>query len=109
MPESLPIACSLTAAELPGRLAAMAAVGSGALTDVEVHALSARLRFAAGPGVRERLEEIVAAESECCAFLTLALADEPDANVLTIEAPADAELVLAELVDAFRGGVKLAS
>lgn len=61
----------------------------------------ARLRFAAGAGIRERVDAIVAAESSCCAFLTMRVTDEPDAVVLTIDAPEDAELVLVELVDAF--------
>ena len=54
------------------------------------------------PGVEERLRSIVAAESECCAFLTMTIRDEGDALVLAIAAPEGAELVLEELVDGFR-------
>jgi hypothetical protein len=57
MPTDLPIACSLTAIELP----------------------------------------------RCCAFLTMRVSERPDEVVLAIDAPEDAGLVLAELVDAFRG------
>lgn len=103
MPTELPIACSLSATELPVRLAEMADLGRSALIDVRSEPLEAQLRFAAGAGIRHRVEAVVAAESQCCAFLTMRVADEPDAVVLTISAPKGAEAVLAELVDAFRG------
>ena len=108
MPTELPIACSLNATELPQRLAEMAALGRAALLDARTRPTRAELRFAAGAGVRERLEAIVAAESQCCAFLTLAVTEEPDAVLLTIDAPEGAEVVLAELVDAFRGQAQAA-
>jgi hypothetical protein len=102
MPSELPIACSLNASELPARLAEMADLGRAALIDARTEPTRAQLRFAAGAGFRARVEAIVAAESRCCAFLTMRVSDEPDTVVLTIDAPEDAELVLAELVDAFR-------
>ena len=54
------------------------------------------------PGVRERVERFVVAESACCAFLAMQVRDEPGTVVLDISAPDDAELVLKDLVDAFR-------
>ncbi len=102
MPTELPIACSLSGAELPARLAQIAALGRDALVDAKLGGTCATLRFAAGTGVRERVASIVAAESACCAFLTMRVSDEPGAVVLDITAPEDAELVLRELVDAFR-------
>jgi hypothetical protein len=101
MPSELPIACSLNASEFPARLAEMADLGRAALIDARTEPTRAQLRFTAGAGVRARVEAIVAAESQCCAFLTMRVSDEADTVVLTIDAPADAELVLAELVDAF--------
>jgi hypothetical protein len=98
----LPIACSLSATELPQRLAAMAELGSAALVAAHTEQRRARLVFAADAGVRERVEAIARAEAECCAFLSMRVTGEPDRVVLTIEAPAGAELVLAELVAAFR-------
>jgi hypothetical protein len=44
-----------------------------------------------------------AAESECCAFLTFGLNDDPTGLRLTIAAPEGAEPVLSELVGAFVG------
>jgi hypothetical protein len=101
--DALPIACSLAATELPKRLAEMADLGHAALIDARTEANRAELRFVAGAGVRDRVDAIVTAESQCCAFLDMAVTEEPDTVVLAIEAPDDAELVLTELVDAFRG------
>jgi hypothetical protein len=108
MPSELPIACSLNASEFPERLAEMADLGRAALIDARTEPTRAQLRFAAGAGVRARVEAIVAAESQCCAFLTMRVSDEPDTVVLAIDAPEDAELVLAELVDAFRNEQQVA-
>src|SRR5690348_14133862 len=104
MPTDLPIACSLSATELPKRLAEMADLGRSALIDARTEPLEAQLRFGAGAGIRDRLEAVVAAESQCCAFLTMRVHVEPDAVLLTISAPEGAEAVLSELVDAFRAG-----
>jgi hypothetical protein len=101
MPSELPIACSLSATELPVRQAEMAALGQDALTHASVEGAHAELRFAAGAGVRERVQEIVVAEGGCCAFLTMHVSDAPDTVVLSIDAPDGAEPVLRELVDAF--------
>jgi hypothetical protein len=103
MPTELPIACSLSATELPARLVQMAELGRDALVDVELSGTRATLRFAAGAGVHERVTSVVAAESACCAFLAMQVSDEHDAVALSITAPEDAELVLHELVEAFRG------
>jgi hypothetical protein len=106
MSAELPIACSLSATELPERLAEMADLGRAALMDARIEPGRAWLRFAAGAGVRDRVQAIVAAESECCAFLTMRVTDEPGAVVLTIDAPEDAGVVLAELVEAFGGSAR---
>jgi len=109
MPTDLPIACTLTASELTTRLREMADLGHAALVDARTTDDRAQLRFAAGAGVRERVAAIVAAESECCAFLTMRVSDEPDAIVVTIDAPEGAAPVLAQLIDAFRGEPQAAS
>jgi hypothetical protein len=101
MPEDLPIACSLSASEFPARRAQMAALGRDALVDARVDGLNAQLRFAAGAGVRERVERFAEDEGRCCSFLRLRIEDAPDEVLLVIDAPADAERVLAELVAAF--------
>jgi hypothetical protein len=101
VPAELPIACSLSAAELPVRMAEVAALGRDALLDARVDGARARLRFAPSAGLRERVERFAEAESRCCAFLAFEVEEGPDAVLLRIDAPAGAEGVLAELVAAF--------
>jgi len=103
MPAELPIVCSLSATELPVRLAQMADLGRAALLDAGHDERRAQVRFAAREGVRERVQAIADAESECCAFLTMRVSDVADTVVLSIEAPPGAEVVVEELVAAFRG------
>ena len=81
---SAPIACILDRALMPERVAEIAALARDGLQSVESTEGSATLRFRRDPAVRERLERIVAAESECCAFLDFTLDDEADATVLAI-------------------------
>lgn len=99
-----PIACTLTADELPARLEQIRSLARDALRAKTAAGTRAVLTFEPAPGVRERLAAIVAAESACCAFLTMTLAGGPGAITLTIDAPADAVPVLAELLAAFDPG-----
>jgi len=103
MPTELPIACTLDAAGLTDRLAEMSALGAQALTRAELDGRHAGLRFAARPGLWARLDAVVAAEAQCCAFLDMRLREEGGDLVLDVRAPAGAEPVLAEIVAAFRG------
>ena len=103
MPSDQPIACTLTAAEMPKRLADIRAIGDAYLRAVSADASTAVLRFSAKPDARERLEAIVVAESRCCAFLEFDLEHTTEAVVLTIRAPEGGELVMHQLVEAFGG------
>jgi hypothetical protein len=101
MSTELPIACSLSAGELDVRQAQIAELGRDALVEARVQAGHADLRFTDGAAVRERVERFVAAESECCAFLTMRVEHAPDEVRVAIDAPDGAELALEELVAAF--------
>ncbi len=103
MSADLPIACSLSASDLSERLAQIAALGDDALLHARNTGAHAELRFRAEPAIRERVEAIVAAESQCCAFLEMAVTDEPDGIALRIAGPKGAELTVQGFVDAFRG------
>lgn len=103
MPAELPIACSLSAAELSVRLAEIADLGRAALLEVHAEGTRAELRFAGESDVRERIDAIVAAESICCAFLTMRVSDAPPDVVLSVEAPQGAAIAVRQLIDAFRG------
>jgi hypothetical protein len=109
MPTELPIACSLSATELPVRLAEMSDLGRAALLDVERSGTRAVLHFRAGADTSRRLAAIVAAEARCCAFLDMRLRDADGGLALTIDAPPDAAPVLDELVAAFASAPHTAS
>ncbi len=88
MSQELPVVCSLGAGDLQQRLAAIAEIGAESLIDREVEAGRHRLRFRADSKTRERLEAVIAAEAECCAFLDLSLEDEEGGLILSVAAPA---------------------
>jgi hypothetical protein len=102
VPNNVPIACTLTADEMPRRLTEMSAVGRSSLVGVDTDGEAPVLRFRPSAETRQRLEAIVAAESHCCSFLHFELRQETDALALTITGPALAQPLVADLVDAFR-------
>ncbi len=99
----LPIACTLSAADLEVRGAELRALGADALMDATEYGGRAVLRFRPDSRIRERVEAIVAAESECCAFLEFKVEHREQATVLTISAPNGGAEMLHELAAAFSG------
>ena len=100
MSTSAPIACTLTAAEMPARRAEMGAIARD-LVSARADAARGVLRFRPGAQTRERVAAFVAAESRCCPFLTMELCDDPEALTLTVAGPAGSEPVVRELIAAF--------
>src|SRR3954452_18605244 len=98
MTDHPPIACTLTADELPARAAAMRNLGSAALLGAERDGARAVLRFRADAVTRARLAAIVAAEAQCCPVLAPALGP-----TLSIRPPDAAEPVVDDMVAAFGG------
>lgn len=101
-----PAACSLGAGELEQRVAAIGEVGTSSLISHVVKDDTHLLRFRANPPTRRQLEEIVAAETECCPFLALSLSEKGDELTLSIAAPADGLGVATQLAEAFSGGLE---
>ncbi|HSR94779.1 MAG TPA: hypothetical protein VLK56_07925 [Solirubrobacterales bacterium] len=101
MTNDTPVGCSLRAGELEPRLAAIAAIGASSLISRDVEDDRQLLRFRANGSTRQQLEDIVAAEAECCSFLDLALSEDGDELVLSIGGPKDARAVADGLAEAF--------
>jgi hypothetical protein len=99
MTEDLPIACSLGASQLPERLAEIAALSRDSFLADGPDGL----RFRGDEGTRTRLDALVAAESECCSFLSFDVRTDEGDLVLSIAAPPDAQGVADALIDAFAG------
>ncbi len=103
MPPDSPVACSLSADAMPKRLAEIAALGKASLLTAEIVDAHAVLCFRADADTRERLAAVVAAEAECCAFLTMTLQDEPGAVALAVDGPREAAQVVQSLLPVFTG------
>ena len=101
MTVEVPIACSLSKADLPERLADARTLGADALVGVEVRGSEARLRFR---GEHERVEQLVAAETECCSFLEFSMHHAGENIELEILTPEGGEPVLRSLVAAIVAG-----
>jgi hypothetical protein len=85
MPDTPPIACSLGADPLRQRLDEIAALAADSLQNQTTEGDTQILHFLSDPTTRRRLEEIVAAEAECCPFLDLQLTEEGNELILRVE------------------------
>ena len=95
-PDGEPVlACSLDTADAAARAARWQTLLTGHLRASEATAHGRRLTFA--PGVAKELDDLVAAERECCPFLTLTLAPEDGGIVLDVVAP-DAARPIVEMM-----------
>ncbi len=101
MTDNTPDACSLGGGELDQRLAVIAEIGGDSLVSRAVDGDRHLLRFRADSATRRRLEEIIAAEAECCSFLDLSLSEEGGDLVLAIAAPVDGQAFADGLAAAF--------
>jgi hypothetical protein len=87
--DSLPIVCTLTAADMRNRGAAWRKLlGSGLVTRSRV---PGGIRLSAEPGARAALLELVELERECCAWIHF----DVQGSVVTLTAEAEGEAVLA--------------
>jgi hypothetical protein len=90
------IACSLTAAQYRDRTDEIRRFARDTLRDR--HAIGGGVRLTFDATARERLEAFVAAERECCPFLTMDLRTAGDGLVLEVTGPEAAAPVIAELL-----------
>jgi hypothetical protein len=97
MPIELPIACTLTPAELRERQDQLGALAARALRSRERTAAGERLTFAGGEDVERALRAAIDAEARCCPFLRMELRRDGDVLVLDVAAPDEARPIVAEL------------
>lgn len=98
MSQQAPFACSLGAKDRPKRAADIRAVGRDALIGTSD---DGALRCRSDETIRARLDAIVAAESECCAFLDFELRESGGELRLVISAPEGAQPVARDLAEVF--------
>lgn len=90
------IACTLDAAEVPGRLAEWEAV-AGRVVGREPLDGGIRVRFPVEEGLAATLAALAQAEQGCCAFFEFAVGITAGAVTLDVTGPADAAPVIAGL------------
>jgi MerR family copper efflux transcriptional regulator len=100
MPTELPIACSLTPDAAAERMAEWREVAAKALVDKSSIDGGVRLRFRRDDQVHAALNDLVAAERECCPFLDLDIRTSDATIELDVTGPAEA----APIIGAFATG-----
>ena len=93
MPD-VPIACTLTPDGMTARLTLIDALAADGLIERTATDAGLRVRLRDSPEIERRTRELVAAESECCAFLDFRLDRDDGELVLDISGPEDARPVI---------------
>jgi hypothetical protein len=97
IPDSPPIACSLTAEDYRRRVADTGQVARDALRERRPIDGGARLTFEDTADSQQRLEAFVLAESTCCPFLSMNLDRQDGQLILDVTGPELAAPVIEEL------------
>lgn len=92
-----PIACTLQPDELADRRTELAEIGREALRSRRPIPGGERLSFAPGTRTEARVRAAVAAEAVCCAFLRMDLHLGPDALLLDVTGPDEAQPLIGEM------------
>jgi hypothetical protein len=101
MSDESPATCSLAPEPLGERVAWISEISAQGLLSRESDGDLHRLRFRSEPGLRQQLEELVAAESKCCSRLSLSLEEDGAELVLSISAPVEAQPLARALAESF--------
>ena len=88
-PADVPIACTLGAAAMPGRLADWEALLATATGRAPIDG-GVRVSLPGGPAVAAQAAALAAAEQDCCRFFEFSLHIGAEANELDVRAPAEA-------------------
>lgn len=96
-----PIACTLAADQLQERISLIDTLACDALLAREPIDGGLRARFRDEPGTEQRVRQLAAAESECCAFLRFDVHRDRHTLVLDITGPPEAQAAIKELFPAF--------
>mgnify|MGYP000672156683 CR=1 FL=1 len=94
----VPIACTLTADQLPDRVEEWRSFLGTQITAVERDTAAARLRLAEGDDVRAAAADLAQREKLCCAFFDFAITFDGQHRWLAVSVPDDAAPVLDELL-----------
>jgi hypothetical protein len=99
----VPIACTLDGGDRQARLVSIRELGHRALVGLRVDNRLALLQFR---GECERVDALVSAESQCCAFFEFSTSRDGEETEVTIRAPEGGESILRAFVAAIVAGWK---
>jgi hypothetical protein len=100
----LPVACTLGAADAAARLRRWQLVSEKSPPTMRRSANTLEVSWRLAPGVKSELEELAAAERDCCSFLGWELSSDDGVVVLRITADPDSPDDLAALCALFAAG-----
>jgi hypothetical protein len=89
-----PIACTLSPVGMAERKTLIDALAADGLLRRTPTAAGLRLHLRDTPDIEARTRRLIAAEADCCGFLTFDLGREDDALVLDVTGPAEARPVI---------------
>jgi hypothetical protein len=97
----LPVACTLGLEDGAERMRRWKQLGERATPTARRTGRELEVRFHPGPGVREELEALAAAEAECCAFVAWTVLLDGGQPVLRVTAPEDRPEDIESIARAF--------
>jgi len=100
----VPVACTLGAGDIPGRVAEWQAFYRERVRTTERSATSARLLLDPSDGAVVVAASLGQRETECCAFFTFTIALEAEARWLTLTVPPEAGATLTGFLDMLADG-----
>jgi hypothetical protein len=95
----LPIACTLSADGMAARMDLIEALAADGLLRRTSTDRGLRVHLRDTPDIERRTRELIAAEANCCAFLTFDLGREDEALVLDVSGPPEARPVIDMLFE----------
>lgn len=102
MTTDIPIACTLGAGDFQARTRWIADLQARHLKSHRRDGLTLHLTY--DPAAAAEVRDLVARESECCAFLVFDLVEVPGQLALSITAPAEAAIASEEIFAGFLSG-----
>jgi hypothetical protein len=81
---SVPLACTLGPEDGPARLRRWQRLAAAAAPEARRVGHRLEVRYRPGPGIREELEDLAAAEARCCTFVAWGVTEEDETPVLHV-------------------------
>ena len=101
-PEHVPVACSLDAGSMAGRMDEWRALVASSVVSLEADATSARLVLEGSDATLAAAASLGQREKQCCGFFDIGIELGPDSRTLYLRVPPGAEEAMAHFVGLLR-------